>query len=66
VLKKGESYYVELLHKQAIAEDHCAVAWIVPGGTDPEVIGAEFLVSWAGERADLKDDGLPDAWQESA
>jgi len=66
VLKKGKSYYVELLHKQAIAEDHCAVAWIPPGETEPEVIGAEFLVSWAGERADLKDDGLPDAWQESA
>ncbi len=66
VLEAGRKYYVEVLHKQDTALDHCAVAWVMPGRTLPEVIGAKHLVAWKPAADDLGDDGLPDAWQESA
>lgn len=45
-LKAGRSYYLEILHKQDISQDHCAVAWVRPGTDTAELIGAEFLASW--------------------
>jgi hypothetical protein len=66
VLEKGRNYYVEVLHKQASSQDHCAVAWVRPGEKEPEVIGAGDLVSWQPDPADGDDDGLPDAWEQAA
>jgi hypothetical protein len=65
-LEEGKRYYVEVLHKQFENEDHCAVGWIVPGAQTPEVIGAGAIVSWKPDPSDVLDDGLPDAWQQSA
>lgn len=66
VMEAGRKYYVEVLHKQDTALDHCAVAWVLPGRTLPEVIGAKHLVAWKPAADDFGDDGLPDAWQKSA
>ena len=65
VLEKGRQYYVEVLHKQAFFQDHCAVAWVRPGAADPELVGADALVAWKPDKQDADDDGLPDDWQKS-
>ena len=31
-LVKGKRYYIESLHKEAVASDHLSVAWQIPGG----------------------------------
>ena len=31
-LVKGARYYIETLHKEAIAADHLSVGWQIPGG----------------------------------
>ncbi|MEI7957004.1 MAG: PA14 domain-containing protein, partial [Verrucomicrobiota bacterium] len=64
-LKQGQRYYVEILHKQMSKEDFCMVGWVVPGGSSPEVIGSEFLVSWQHDPADPGDSGVPDAWSQA-
>jgi len=65
-LKKGQRYYIEILHKQQEKEDFCTVAWIPPGAAAPEVIGAESLVSWQRDKDDPSDSGLPESWRQSA
>jgi hypothetical protein len=52
-----------VLHKQDGGQDHCAVAWILPGANEPALIGGRHLVSWKPCPTDTDDDGLPDAWQ---
>lgn len=37
-LRAGSRYYVEILHKEGNGLDHCSVAWIPPGGSDPVII----------------------------
>ena len=65
-LKKGQRYYIEVLHKQSNNEDSCAVAWIPPGAVAPEVIGPDSLVSWQRAKDDPLDTGLPDSWRQSS
>lgn len=62
-LKGGSPYYVEILHKQDVGTDHCAVAWVRPGTTEPELIRKDQLVAWKPGADDSDDDGLPDEWQ---
>ncbi len=64
-LKKGQRYYIEILHKQQGREDFCAVAWIPPGAATPEVIGPDALVSWQRDKDDLLDTGLPDSFRQA-
>ena len=64
-LRKDETRYLEILHKQSRNMDHCAVAWVLPGGTTPQVIGADALISWERDKEDMADVGLPNAWQQS-
>ena len=65
-LVKDQTYYLEILHKQSDKIDHCSVAWILPGETLPQVIGADALISWQRDPADTADTGLPDAWLQSS
>ena len=65
-LKAGVRYYLEILHKQDTGPDFCFAAWIRPGLDKPEVISSKHLVSWKPCPTDTDDDGLPDAWQNSA
>jgi hypothetical protein len=65
-LNGGSEYYFEVLHKQDGGQDHCAVAWVLPGAEKPELIGARHLVSWKPSPADTADDSLPDDWQRAA
>ena len=65
-LKKGQRYYIEILHKQQGREDFCTVAWIPPGTAAPEVIGPDALVSWQRDKDDPLDTGLPDSFRQSS
>ncbi len=65
-LTAGRDYYLEVLHKQDGGQDHCAVAWILPGADKPALIGGQHLVSWQPCPTDTADDGLPDDWQRAA
>ena len=62
-LRAGQKYYLEILHKQGGGPDHCAVAWVLPGADEPELIDGRHLVSWQPCLTDAADDGLPDEWQ---
>jgi hypothetical protein len=42
-LRAGSRYYVEILHKEGNGLDHCSVAWIPPGGSDPVIIPSANL-----------------------
>ena len=61
-LEKGKSYYVEVLHKQALEDDHCAVGWVLPGKKSPEIIGGSALraATVGGEAKDVEI--LPEDW----
>lgn len=61
-LEQGKSYYVEVLHKQGSGVEHCAVGWVLPGKTSPQIIGRSALgpVPAVGEASDL--DKLPEDW----
>jgi hypothetical protein len=65
-LRAGQQYYLEILHKQDGGQDHCAVAWVLPGAEKPELIGGKHLIAWQPCPTDTADDGLPDEWQLSA
>lgn len=61
-LEKGKSYYVEVVHKQALEDDHCAVGWVLPGKKSPEIIGGSALraATVGGEAKDVEI--LPEDW----
>ena len=61
-LEKGKSYYVEVVHKQAVEDDHCAVGWVLPGKKSPEIIGGSALraATVGGEAKDVEI--LPEDW----
>ncbi len=42
-LVAGQSYYLEVLHKESVGVDHVAVAWTLPGSAIIELIGGEHL-----------------------
>lgn len=61
-LAAGESYYIEVLHKEGGGVDHVAVAWQPPGGIR-SIIPPSAFISDIPEDDDLDDDNLPDAWE---
>ncbi len=42
-LQAGQSYYIEAIAKEAVGEDHLAVAWLRPDRLLPEVIPGDLL-----------------------
>jgi hypothetical protein len=47
-LFRGKRYYIEVLHKEAIADDHVAVGWQLPDGTLERPIPGKRLSPWTG------------------
>jgi hypothetical protein len=47
LLRQGQTYYVEALHKQGIGSDHIAVGWQLPDGTlERPISGARLSPSY--------------------
>lgn len=61
-LVAGQTYYLEVLHKEYYGEDACQVAWTRPGGTR-EIIPGTVLSTFIPTAEDRDDDDLPDAWE---
>jgi hypothetical protein len=61
-LAQGQSYYIEILHKENTGGDHVSVAWQVPGALRA-VIPSSAFTSEAPESDDLDDDNLPGTWE---
>lgn len=61
-LVAGQSYYIEVLHKDDHASDFCQVGWTRPGAAR-EVIPSSALRTYIPTPDDVDDDGLPDAWE---
>ena len=59
----GQRYYVEILFKENTGGDHVSLWWTLPGETEPEVIGSEYLHSYVQPEDDADMDGLPDSWE---
>jgi hypothetical protein len=62
-LSAGQACYLEVLHLEYLNSDHITLWWTRPGETEPEVIGSEYLHSYAQPEDDADMDGLPDAWE---
>ncbi len=67
-LKKGESYFIEMLLKDSGGDDHVALAWQyrVEDGKEWSqrgLVDSQALVSFEGDEDDLDDDYLPDSWE---
>ena len=61
-LLAGQSYFLEVLHKEGAVSDHVEVAWQPAGGTR-EVIPASAIESFAVDPNDLNENELPDDWE---
>lgn len=61
-LMAGQSYFVEVLHKEGAVDDHVELAWQEPGGTRG-IIPASCLESYGEDPNDLDRDELPDDWE---
>lgn len=48
VLVAGRRYYVEVLHKQGLGDEHVAVGWTLPGGAQERPIPSARLSAWGG------------------
>ena len=61
-LVAGESYFLEVLHKESIYSDYVSVAWSVNGAS---VVDVPFsaLRAFTYDIDDLDDDDLPDSWE---
>lgn len=46
VLAAGKRYYIEALHKEGGGNDHCAVGWTLPDGTEERPIPGVRLSAW--------------------
>ena len=64
-LTEGERYFIEVLHKEGIWQDHVSVAWRVPGSKTLEIIQGKHLISYNGDPNDSDDDYLPDDWEKN-
>ena len=58
----GQSYYFEVLHKQAGGDDNVSVAWQAPGSIR-QIIPADAFTGDDTQADDLEDDNLPDAFE---
>lgn len=62
ILKSGNKYYFEVLHKQGIRQDNLSVYWTIPGIGRTLITGEHFLP--INPSPDDKDgDDLPDPWE---
>ncbi|MBN2871777.1 MAG: hypothetical protein JXJ30_02555, partial [Halothiobacillaceae bacterium] len=62
-LVAGQSYAFEILLKEHSLEEHVTLWWQVPGASEPEIIGSQYVHSYVQPADDLDGDGLPDAWE---
>jgi hypothetical protein len=62
----GKRYYLEVLFKAGEGADHLSVAWLTPGGTQPQPLPLSALESYRRAPNDLDDDGMPDALERAA
>ena len=60
-LSAGQTCYVEILLQEDIIFEHVSLWWTLPGETNPEIIGSEYLHSYVQPADDSDMDGLPDA-----
>jgi hypothetical protein len=49
LLTAGKRYYIEALHKDGGGDDHVAVGWTLPDGTDERPIPGNRVSPWAGK-----------------
>ena len=61
-LEAGQSYFIEVFHKEGVGEDHFSVSWQRPSGYR-EVIEGRYLRAYQPDAADRDDDNLPDSWE---
>ncbi|MBK1884427.1 hypothetical protein JIN85_18565 [Luteolibacter pohnpeiensis] len=61
-LVEGESYFMEVLHKEGGGDDHFSIAWQILGGSR-EVIPASALMSFTFDPDDIDNDELLDSWE---
>ena len=61
-LLAGQSYYIEVLHKEGNLSDHVSVAWAGPGFTRT-LLPSSVLTSFVRDADDLDDDCLKDSWE---
>lgn len=61
-LVAGQSYFIEILHKEVWYADHLAVAWTPPGGIR-ELLPKAVLWPYLSDPEDTDMDDLPDAWE---
>ncbi|MBK1883781.1 hypothetical protein JIN85_15290 [Luteolibacter pohnpeiensis] len=61
-LVEGESYFLEVLHKEGGGDDHFSIAWQIPGGSR-EVIPSSALNSYTFDPDDVDRDELSDTWE---
>lgn len=67
-LAAGKEYFIEVLHKEAGADDHMAVAWQFRPNNSNQwsargLVPVSCLRSYDGDDDDLDDDYLPDTWE---
>jgi hypothetical protein len=58
----GQSYFIEILHKENVGGDSLAVAWTPPGGA-LELLPAAVLSPYLYDFEDTDLDELPDSWE---
>jgi|GEM_PF-1295115 len=63
-LVEGQSYFIEVLHKQASGGDHVTVAW-QPPGQPRSILPAAVLLGDIPNDDDRDNDCLPDSWESS-
>lgn len=61
-LQAGQSYFIEVIHKESRKGDHVSIGWQLPGEAITP-IDFSNLVSYGGNPQDLDDDSLPDTWE---
>ena len=65
-LVAGEAHYFEILLKEDMFYEHVTLWWTRPGAEEPEIIGAEHIVSYQQPIDDRDRDGMADAVEEAA
>lgn len=61
-LVAGDTYYIEVLHKEGESADHVSLAWRAPGG-DREAVPYNVFSSDVKGASDVDDDYLPNSWE---
>lgn len=61
-LTQGNSYFLEVRHKEVSSSDYVVAAWQQPGGVR-EILPFTALRSFSYDIDDVDDDDLPDSWE---